>query len=157
VVLLSTPHDSSVIDIIIRKNLSGITAELFDDFWEVLIYGIKLKTVSMTPIDCLIQLVSNSTGPQDNLMAFFLSIDEVPDKIHIRTSDVRPSILTQSAVKINSINKRLAHFFSPFVQPPNLPAKYANMMHPNEIQFLGSLIPISALASTIALINITRK
>ena len=58
-----------IVDVIVTGDLPGIVAVHFDDFREIIIYGIKGEILIFAPGDCFLQGFTGAAGPEDELVA----------------------------------------------------------------------------------------
>ena len=108
-----------VINIPVTGDFSAVASIVFNNLREIVIYSIEFETVVSTPFDSGGECISDSAGPENELIAIGLPFLKVIDKRLIGFATVRPFTETKGAVKVNGDNLIIAfHGVSPFTCCP---------------------------------------
>lgn len=90
-----------VINIPVTGDFPAITAIVLYNLWKVVVYGIEFKPVVLAPFNSDGECLSDSAGPENELIAIGLPFLKVIDKRLIGFATVRPFTETKGAVKVN--------------------------------------------------------
>ena len=93
---------SFIINIPIASDLPRVVAVHLNNLGKVIVYSIEFKLLVLAPGNSLIQRLTGSAGPEDQLVAKALLIAEILNKGPVRFTEFRPVAIAKRTIEVYS-------------------------------------------------------